>query len=59
VTTEVEWALVKVRAASSSSGSAERLDFYKAWKAGHLGLVGYGITLKDAIAAMLNKWGEG
>lgn len=56
--TEVEWALVKVRAASNN-GSAERLDFYKAWKAGHLGLVGYGITLKDAIAAMLNKWGEG
>lgn len=54
--THVEWQRIKVR--SSDQGTIEWHDFYKAWKSGFLGLVGYGITLDDAIAAMLNKYGE-
>lgn len=54
--TDVEWARFKVRAAEP--GAVEWREFYKAWKTGHLGLVGYGATLDDAIAAMLNKYGE-
>jgi hypothetical protein len=50
--------MISVRAVSKDDGVATRSNLYKAWKTGHLGLVGYGATLNDAIAAMLNKWGE-
>jgi hypothetical protein len=64
--TDVEWQMIGVRARSDGSGlpgaaqirSDDVFYFYKAWKTGHLGLVGYGATLNDAITAMLNKWGE-
>jgi hypothetical protein len=52
----VEWQLIRVR--SSDQGAIDWHDFYKARKAGFPGLVGYGATLHDAIAAMLNKHGE-
>jgi hypothetical protein len=52
----VEWQTVIVRA--TDVGPVTHHEFYKAWKTGHLGLVGYGATLNDAIAAMLNKYGE-
>jgi hypothetical protein len=54
----VEWQMISVRASDSDNRAIDYLDFYKAWKTGHLGLVGYGATLNDAIAAMLNKYGE-
>lgn len=56
--TDVEWQLIRVKARRDGSVDVDRPEFYKAWKSGHLGLVGYGITLPDAIAAMLNKHGE-
>jgi len=54
--TDVEWETFIVRA--TAPGSVTHHEFYKAWKTGHLGLVGYGATLNDAIAALLNKHGE-
>lgn len=54
--TEVEWEKITVRAESGIT--VAQYGFYKAWKTGHPGLVGYGITLNAAIAAMLNKFGE-
>jgi hypothetical protein len=56
--TNVEWQMITVRAGESNKLAIDYIDFYKAWKTGHLGLVGYGATLNDAITAMLNKWGE-
>jgi hypothetical protein len=55
--TDVEWELVRVKV-RDSDGSVNWENFCKAWKSGHPGLVGYGIDLPDAIAAMLNKHGE-
>jgi hypothetical protein len=54
--TDVEWELIRVKA--RAEGSVGWPEFYKAWKSGFPGLVGYGTTLNDAIAAMLNKHGE-
>lgn len=54
--TDVEWQTIRVKV--RAEGSVDWPEFYKAWKSGHTGLVGYGATLNDAIAAMLNKHGE-
>jgi len=56
--TDVEWEKVTVRSSATDKISTDYTDFYKAWKTGHPGLVGYGETLGEAITAMLNKWGE-
>jgi hypothetical protein len=64
IVTEVEWAKITIQAfpvranGRRAPGTGPALDFYKAWKAGHPALVGYGTTLNEAITVMLNKFGE-
>jgi hypothetical protein len=55
--TSLEWKVIRIKARSAGGPGAWN-DFYKVWKAGFPGLVGYGSTLPDAIAALLNKYGE-
>lgn len=55
---QVYWEQIAVESVHAIvGGSAERV-LYKAWKPGFPGLVGYGATLEEAIAAMINKFGE-
>lgn len=54
----VVWEMVPVNVANPSSGYAAQDYFCKAWRAGHPLLVAYGATPRDAIAAILNKYGE-
>lgn len=55
----IEWTYISVTSFQSrGEGSAQQSDFYKVWKKGFPELCAYGTSVREAIANMLNTFGE-
>jgi hypothetical protein len=54
----VVWETVPVQVSNPSIGWDAQEYFYKAWPAGDPLRVAYGASPREAVAALLNKYGE-
>jgi hypothetical protein len=54
----VVWETVQVQVSNPPAGYSAQEYFYKAWRAGHPLLAAYGANPREAVAALLNKYGE-
>lgn len=54
----VVWEQVPVQVSNPSIGWDAQEYFYKAWREGHPLRAAYGANPREAVAALLNKYGE-